>query len=123
VKFILFFLLLPVFASTQTVNVEDNRIVYKGTVKVADASREQLVAKVKQTILRLDDRYDPKISQNDSEATRVWFAGTMKLRSTDHVSKKVEYIGEINLKNGSYEYRIDSVYLCQKSPRLKQDIV
>lgn len=115
-KLILFFLLLPVFAATQSVNVKDNKIVYKGTVKVAFASREQLVVKVKQTILHLDDRYNPKINQNDSETTRVWFEGTMKLSSTDHVSRKVEYIGEINLKNGGYEYRIDSVYLFQKEP-------
>ena len=114
VKFILFCLLLPVFASTQTVNAEDNRIVYKGAVKVAGASREQLVAKARQTILRLVDRHDPKINQNDSETTRVWFGGAIKLSSTDHVSQKVEYIGEINLKDGGYEYRIDSVYLFQK---------
>jgi hypothetical protein len=116
VKFILFFLLPPVFASSQTVNVKDNKIVYKGTVKVAYASPEQLVVKVKQMILHLDDRYEPKISQNDSETTRVWFQGVMKLSSTDHVSRKVEYTGEIKLNKGGYEYRIDSIYLFQKEP-------
>jgi len=72
--------------------------------------------RAKRAIFNLDKDYESKVIQNDDGTTRVWFQGVMKLASFDHVSKKVTYILEINVKDGGYEYRIDSVYLVQKEP-------
>lgn len=114
---LIFFLLgFPFFISAQTVNVEKSKIVYKGKVHVEGASAEQLTSRARRTILDLDKDYESKVNQNEDGTTRVWFQGATKLASSDHVSKKVTYIVEINVKDGSYEYRIDSVYLVQKEP-------
>jgi hypothetical protein len=98
------------------VHVEKNKIVYKGKIHVEGTSAEQLTVRAKRAILNLDKDYESKVIQNDDGTTRVWFQGVMKLASFDHVSKKVTYILEINVKDGGYEYRIDSVYLVQKEP-------
>jgi len=96
--------------------VEKNKIVYKGKIHVEGTSAKQLTVRAKRAILNLDKDYESKVIQNDDGTTRVWFQGVMKLASFDHVSKKVTYILEINVKDGGYEYRIDSVYLVQKEP-------
>lgn len=115
-RFIFFLLGIPFFTSAQTVHIEKNKIVYKGTVCVEGTSAEQLTLRAKRAILDLDKDYESNVSQNEDGTTRVWFRGATKLASSDHVSKKVTYIVEINVKAGSYEYRIDSVSLVQKEP-------
>ena len=115
-RVIFFLLAFPFFISAQTVHVEKNKIVYKGKVHVEGASAEQLTLRAKQVILDIDKDYESKVSQNEDGTTRVWFQGVTKLASSDHISKKVTYIVEIHARDGSYEYRIDSVYLVQKEP-------
>jgi hypothetical protein len=115
-RVIFFLLAFPFFISAQTVHVEKNKIVYKGKVHVEGTSAQQLTLRARRAILDLDKHYEPKVSQNEDGTTRLWFQGVTKLASSDHVSKKVTYIVEINVKDGSYEYRIDSVYLVQKEP-------
>lgn len=114
---VIFFLLgIPFFISAQTVHIEKNKIVYKGVVHVEGISSEQLTLRAKRAIVDLDKDYVSKVSQNEDGTTRVWFQGVTKLTSANHVSKKVTYVVEINVKDGSYNYRIDSVYLVQKEP-------
>ena len=115
-RLIFFLLSFPFFISAQTVHVEKNKIVYKGKIHVEGTSAKQLTVRAKRAILNLDKDYESNVIQNDDGTTRVWFQGVMKLASFDHVSKKVTYILEINVKDGGYEYRIDSVYLVQKEP-------
>jgi hypothetical protein len=115
-RVIFFLLAFPFFISAQTVHVEKNKIVYKGKVHVEGTSAEQLTLRAQRAILDLDKDDEPEVSRNEDGTTRVWFRGVTKLASSDHVSKKVTYIVEINVKDGSYEYRIDSVYLVQKEP-------
>jgi len=114
-KAILFLLWIPFSISAQTVHVENNKIIYKEKVHVEGATVEQLAALAKQAISHLDKNNDPKIVQEKGK-TRVWSAGEMKLTSSDHVSKKVTYIIEINVEKENYQYRIDSVYIVQKEP-------
>lgn len=113
-RVIFFLLAFPFFISAQTVHVEKNKIVYKGKVYAEGTSAEQLTLRAKQAILDLDKDYESIVSQNEDGTTRIWCQGVTKLTSSDHVSKKVKYIVEINVKDGSYEYRIDSVCLVQK---------
>jgi len=114
-KVILFLLWIPFSISAQTVHVENNKIIYKEKVHVEGATAEQLAELAKQAISHLDKNNDPKIVQEKGK-TRVWSAGEMKLTSSDHVSKKVTYIIEINVEKENYQYRIDSVYIVQKEP-------
>ena len=115
-RLIFFLLAFPFFISAQTVHIEKNKIVYKGKVHVEGTSAEQLTLRAKRAILNLNKDYKSNVSQNEDGTNKVWFQGATKLASSGHVSSKVKYIVEINVKNGSYEYRIDSVYLVQKEP-------
>jgi len=112
----LFLLLVPFFASTQTIHTEKNKIVYKGNLHIDGATQDQLIGRAKQVILKIDKKVIPKIDQGKNGGTKVWSEGVMKLKSADHVSTKVTYILEIDVENERYDYRIDSVYLVQKEP-------
>jgi len=112
----LFLLSMPLFILAQTIHTEKNKIVYKGNTHADGATQEQLARRAKQAVLNIDKKNAPKIGQGKEGGTRIWSEGVLTLKSTDHISQKVTYIIEIDVKNENYDYRIDSVYLVQKKP-------
>ena len=112
-KNIIFFLLLPVFASAQTVHVEKDRIIYKGMVKVGNLSSEELFARAKQAILNNVSGTMKEISVDKNEKSAVTAKGTIKLASPYYLKRTLEYTIWLQPGKGGYQYLIDSVYLKQ----------
>jgi len=110
-KSLLFFLLLPFFSAAQTVHVEDNRIVYKGAVKLEATSQADVYARAKKVIPSHLNKNE--IGENDKKETIV-SEGMIRLQSPYHLIKTLHYTIELTAGDGEYRYRIDSVYLKQK---------
>ena len=108
---LLFFLLLPFFSAAQTVHVEDNRIVYKGAVKIEATSQADVYARAKMAIASHVNRNE--IGENDKKETIV-SEGMIRLKSPYHLIKTLHYIIELSAGDGNYRYHIDSVYMKQK---------
>jgi hypothetical protein len=53
------------------------------------------------------------IITDNNEKGMMSAKGRIKLASPYHIIKTVEYILELSVDDGSYEYRIDSIYLKQ----------
>ena len=110
-KSLLFFLLLPFFGAAQTVHVEDNRIVYKGAVKLEGTSQADVYARAKKAIASHVNKNE--IGENHKKETIV-SDGMIRLKSPYHLIKTLHYIFELTAGDGEYRYRIDSVSLKQK---------
>src|SRR6267154_277625 len=93
-KYITLFLFVPVITCGQTAHLEENKIVYKGTVKLESADKEELYTRAKNTLTNVK--------------------GNIKLASPYHIIRSVEYVLELSAENGKYKYRIDSVYIKEK---------
>jgi hypothetical protein len=112
----LFLLSVPLIISAQTIHTEKDKIIYKGNIHVDGATAEQLTSRAKRALSDLDKKNKLQIDEGKNGGTKVWAEGVLALTSIDHVSTKVTYLVEIDVKNEDYEYRIDSVYLVQKEP-------
>jgi hypothetical protein len=113
IKQIIFLLLIPAVTFGQTAHVDENRIVYKGTVKLDSLNKEELFAKAKNAILSNGKGSKGWIVTNNNEKEMMTAKGSIKLASPYHIIKTVEYILELSVGNGKLEYRIDSVYIKQ----------
>lgn len=113
VKQIIFFLLIPMVTYGQTVHVDSNRIVYKGTVKLDSVNKDELYSRAKNAILSNVKRSKEMIVTDNNEKGMMAAKGSIRLASPYHVIKTVEYILELSVDDGKYEYRIDSVYIKQ----------
>jgi hypothetical protein len=111
IKQIVFFLLIPAVTFGQTVHVDSNRIVYKGTVKLDSVNKEELFARAKSAIF--NNVKEDSIVTDNKEKGKISVKGSIKLASPYHIIKKVEYILELSVDDGKYEYRIDSVHIKQ----------
>jgi len=112
-KLILFVLLTSSIASAQTVHVEDDRIVYKGKEKVGGSNHEQLAARARNLVFDLNGGHEPE-SVQVQDGVKLSSEAELKLAAPDREAMKVKYIIQVEVKNESYDYRIDSVYLIQK---------
>jgi hypothetical protein len=113
IKQIVFFLLLPVVAGGQTVHVHENRIVYKGIVRVADINKGELYERAKEAIYNNVKQGRENIVEEDKEKGMIAVKGSIRLTTPYQLIRKVEYVLEIAVDNGGYKYRIDSVFLEQ----------
>ena len=113
IKQIVFLLLIPVVTQGQTVHVDSNRIVYKGIVKSGPINKDELYARAKNAILNNVKGSKESIITDNNEKGMMSAKGRIKLASPYHIIKTVEYILELSVDDGSYEYRIDSIYLKQ----------
>ena len=111
IKQTIFFLLIPVVSFGQTIHIDSNRIVYKGTVKLDAVNKDELYARAGNAIFN-NVREDSMVSDN-KEKGMIAAKGSIKLASPYHLIKKVEYILELRVDDGKYEYRIDSVSIKQ----------
>jgi hypothetical protein len=113
IKQIVLLLLMPVITHAQTIHLDSNRIVYKGTVKQSGINKDELYARAKMTILGNVTGSREVIVTDNNEKGMIAGKGSIKLASPYHIIKKVEYIFELSVDNEKYEYRIDSVYIKQ----------
>src|SRR5206468_3117806 len=104
-------LLIPVLAFGQTVHVEKDQIIYKGTVKADNLNQEELFGRAKKAIINNVNKNENVIS--DDNKNRIATRGSIKLKSSYHLIKTVEFNFELTIKNGEYTYIIDSVFLKQ----------
>jgi hypothetical protein len=110
-KWFLFFLLIPFSSVCQTVHMEDDQIVYKGSVKT-NVSFDQFKNAVAQALEATKSKtitYDA-----DSMANEIIVNAEMKLKSNQTFTKILQYRLKLKLKEGEYQYTIDSVVLRQK---------
>lgn len=109
---LLFFSALPFFGASQTVHVEENKIVYKGTVKLENGNQADLFARAK---MALADHVNKNgVRQGDDKKETIVSEGMIRLNSPYHLIKMLHYIVELTVADGKYQYRIDSVYLEEK---------
>ena len=111
IKYIIFVLLMPMMTSGQTVHIDSDRIVYKGMVKLDSVNKERLFARAKNAIV--NNVKEDSIVIDNKEKGIISAKGCIKLASPYHIIKKVEYILELSVDDGKYEYRIDSVSIKQ----------
>jgi len=105
--------LFPVMAYGQTVHIDDDRIVYKGTVKVGQISKDNLYESVKQAIYDNVSRSKKNTLLDDKTNGRIAVKGKMKLTTPYHLVRTVGFLLEVIVDDGGYKYRIDSVYMVQ----------
>jgi Domain of unknown function (DUF4468) with TBP-like fold len=113
-KQILFYLLMPVAAAGQTVHVDDNRIVYKGAVKVSEINKQQLYERAKDAIYNNVKDGRENIIEESKQKGKITVKGSFRLTTPWELIRKVEYILELAVEERGYKYRIDSVVLQQK---------
>ena len=111
IKQVVFFLLIPAVTFGQTVHIDSNRIVYKGTVKLDSVNKEELFARAKNALF--NNVKEDSIVTDNKEKGKIAVKGSIKLASPYPIIKKVEYILELSVGDGKYEYRIDSVHIKQ----------
>jgi len=111
IKHILFLLLIPVASFGQTVHIDEDRIVYKGTVKLEQVNKEDMYTRAKNALLNNVKGSKVEIAEDNKE--KIAAKGSIRLSSPYHIIKTVEYILELSVEDGKYKYRIDSVYIKQ----------
>ena len=111
IKQVLFLLWIPAVTFGQTIHVESNRIVYKGTVKLDAVNKDELYTRAKNALFNHVE--EDSMVTDDKEKGIIAAKGTVQLASPYHIIKKVEYILELAVDEGRYEYRIDSVSIKQ----------
>jgi len=112
-KQIIFFLMIPAATCGQTVHVDSNRIVYKGTVKLDSVNKEELFARARNAIFNNVKEGKDSIVIDNKEKGIISAKGSIKLASPYHMIKTVDYILELSVDDGKYDYRIDSVSIKQ----------
>ena len=110
---VLFFLLIPSVTFGQTVHIDSNRIVYKETVKLDSVNKEELFARAKKTIFNNVNGGKESNVTGNNEKGMISAKGSIRLASRYHIIKTVEYLFELSVDDGKYEYRIDSVHIKQ----------
>jgi len=111
IKNICFLLLTPVITIGQTVHIDSDKVVYKGKVKLDCEDKNELFARAKNTIQKSAKGSKELMVTDSSEKKMVAVKGSLRLSSPYNLVKTVEYILELSVNEGEYEYRIDSVCL------------
>lgn len=105
--------MVPVAASGQTVHVDSGRIVYTATVRIDSVNRDEMYARARKTLLaNIQTKTGSMISEHP-ERKNISAEGRIRLSSPYHLIKTVEFLFELSVADGTYRYRIDSVYLTQ----------
>jgi len=111
IKYIIFVLLTPVTTSGQTVHIDSERIVYKGTIRLDDVNKDELFARAKNVFSNNMNGAEKVMITGKNEKEMIIAKGTMRLTSPYSMISTVEYIFELSPAEGGFKYRIDSVYI------------
>jgi uncharacterized protein with TBP-like fold DUF4468 len=99
---------LPVAA--QTVHVDSERVFYRNTVTVANTSQTELFFRAQKAIADYVTQ-QPALIHTDAINNEISGQGTIRLKSPYHLIKNLLYTITLSVKDGGYQYKIDSVYL------------
>lgn len=113
-KLILLLLLIPFFTSAQTVHIDDGKIVYKQTVKLKGIPKETLHERANKALLENVKGNENEINMDKNDSGRLESKGKIRLHSPYHIIRTVHYTITVNIDEGEYKYKIDSVYIKQK---------
>ena len=109
----IFFLMMPVAVSGQTVHVDEGRVVYKGMINVPNVNKEELYERAMVAVFsHVKGSKKDRVADNKEKGS-IAGNGTIKLRTPYPIIRTVGYILELSVDDGSYKYRIDSVYIKQ----------
>jgi Domain of unknown function (DUF4468) with TBP-like fold len=110
-RFVIFLLLIPVFAQCQTVHLEKGRIAYNASVKIEGITKKEIYERAKQAMLKNIKGVDEEKELENNEKDEIIMAGEMRLSSSHDKIKTLQYIMKISVKDDGYKYEIDSVYI------------
>ena len=110
-KWLLILLFIPFSSFCQTVHLDEDKIVYKGSVKTSASFNE-----MQQAVAKAIGQAKSKIIswQTDSSSNEITADAEMKLKSDRAMLNSMRYVFKIALKEGFYHYKIDSVYVLSK---------
>lgn len=110
----LFLLLIPLVLPAQTVHRKGNKIVYEGEVTLPGRSATQVTAALQNALRSLVKKGKTPSAVQANELT-LKALGDIKLNANSTLSRMVNYTIALTAKEGGYEYRIDSVYVTEKT--------
>src|SRR5438552_4169418 len=87
IKRVILFLLIPAVTSGQTIHIDSNRILYKGTVKLDAVNKEELFARARNALFN-NVKEDSMVTDN-KEKGMIAAKGSIKLGSPYHIIKKL----------------------------------
>jgi len=105
--------LLSVPAVAQTVHVDSDRIAYRNTVTVDNTGQLQLFFRAQKAIADYVAQ-QPALIKTDALNNEMSAQGSIRLTSPYHMIKTLLYTIKLSVRDGAYEYQIDSVYLKQE---------
>jgi hypothetical protein len=110
-KWLLILLFIPFSPFCQTVHLDEDKIVYKGSVKTSASFNE-----VQEAVEKAIGQTKSKIIswQIDSSTNEITVNAEMKLKSDRTMLNSMRYMVKSTLKEGDYHYKIDSVYVLNK---------
>jgi hypothetical protein len=114
IKQLIFLLLIQPAASGQTAHVGGDRIVYKGNLQVDAVKKDELYARAKTALLNNVKGKEQTVIEDNIEQGKITAQGIIWLVTPYHLIRTVEYVFEMKVEDGSYQYRIDSVYFEEK---------
>lgn len=104
-QFLLFLCLFPLAALSQTVHIADGRVVYRERVTEKGLSKDELYRRAQAAVKELVGG----TTAEDMPDGRLVTDAKMKLSSSHSLRNRLRYQLTIDVSEGSYEYRIDSV--------------
>ena len=122
-KLILLLLLIPFFASAQTVHIEKGKIEYQGTVKVKGISKETLYDRAKNALLKYVTANKDENKIDTIEKGTLKSNAKIRLSSPYSIIRTVHYTITINIDDGEYKYKIDSVFIKHKERGGKTKVI
>ena len=122
-KLILLLLLIPFFSYAQTVHIEKGKIEYQGTAKLKGISQETLYERAKNALLKHVNADKDENNIDTNEKGTLKSNGKIRLSSPYSIIRTVHYTITINIDDGEYKYKIDSVFIKQKERGGKTKVI
>jgi hypothetical protein len=107
---LIFVFLLPAFALAQTVHVDNEKIVYKGDIKLKAGSTGDLFADAKNLLLNYVNRSPDSLKEDEFER-QLASTALIQLPSPYHLKKHLLCTVKFKVKDDEIDYEINNVIL------------
>ncbi|MFL5787377.1 MAG: DUF4468 domain-containing protein [Flavisolibacter sp.] len=114
---------LPMMVWGQTVHIKKGKIVYKGTVKNINYERSELYKRAKKALASHVKDTVKSFYIDDMGKGEMAIKGEMKLNAPPGFAKTVFYNFKLKIRDSSYKYRIDKVYIKQEGKGEKNNLI
>jgi len=118
-KYILLTLLLPLFASAQTVHIKDDKIDYEETVSVKSGSKSALYNSAKAALMHSINSDGKAIITDAKKNDKIAACGSIKLSPDGVTVNKLLFTIEMKIKKDGYKYHIHKVHVVQYKSGVK----